>query len=335
MLQTSIQISVIICAFTEKRWEALKEAIESVGLQTLPVRDLIVVIDHNQPMFERAHKAFPNAIVIENSRSRGLSGARNSGIAAAHGNWVAFLDDDAVARPDWLERLHTYFKNPQVMGVGGSVIPRWLSKQPAWFPEEFYWVVGCSYRGLPETSTTVRNLYGGCTCIRMEVFETVGGFRDGIGRVGTVPKGCEETELCIRAKQHWPEKSFIYEPGATIQHLIPAERTRWGYFRARCYAEGCSKAEISQFIGAKDGLSTERSYTLRTLPQGVLAGVKDFVFRRDAMGLARAFTIVAGLLITSTGFVIGSLRQRMKKRSSSELASGVDSTVSTPLEVTR
>lgn len=226
---------------------------------------------------------------------------------------MAFLDDDAVAETDWLERLMQCCMEPEVMGAGGAVEPRWLSKCPAWFPKEFYWVLGCTYRGLPEKFMPVRNLYGGCICIRKEVFEAVGGFRDGIGRVGTVPRGCEETDLCIRAKQHWPQRVFVYEPGARIHHLIPAERTSWSYFRARCYAEGCSKAEVAQFVGAKDGLASERTYTLRTLPRGIVRGCADFLLRRDPSGLARAVAIVVGLMVTTTGYVVGNVQLQMKR----------------------
>ncbi len=320
MTQTKSNISIIICAFTEERWDATVAAIQSSQQQTLPPDEVILVIDHNPALLERARATIPGIIAIENSEPQGLSGARNSGIAIARGSWIAFLDDDAWAEPDWLERLYNRCMDSQVLGAGGAVDPLWLGPKPRWFPEEFYWVLGCTYRGLPEHFTTVRNLYGGCTCIRKEVFEVVNGFRHGIGRVGTIPKGCEETELCIRARQHWPEKVFLYDPEARIHHQVPVKRATWSYFRSRCYGEGLSKAAIARFVGTRDGLATERSYTMRTLPQGVLRGLGDTLLHRDISGVARSFAIILGLLTTTTGYLVGSTQQQIAqwKRSSTQ-----------------
>jgi len=167
-------------------------------------------------------------------------------------------------------------------------------------------VVGCSYRGLPESRALVRNPFGGNMSFRRRVYSTCGGFRDGIGHVGTRPVGCEETEFCIRVRQNQPHSLVLYEPLARIAHRVPGTRTTWRYFRARCYAEGRSKAQVAHFVGARDGLATERDYTLPTLPLGVLRGMADAVQHRDASGLARAGAIVAGLALTTAGYLVGS-----------------------------
>jgi hypothetical protein len=161
----------------------------------------------------------------------------------------------------------------------------------------------------------VRNPFGGSMCLRREIFAQVGGFREGIGRIAAQPLGCEETELCIRAKQHWPEKVFLYEPRSCVQHWIPASRARWSYFRARCYAEGQSKALVSRSVGSVDGLASERAYTWKILPQGIARGLADACFRHDPMGLARAGAIVAGLIITVTGYWQQWISQKMARRS--------------------
>jgi len=300
-------ISVIICAYTEDRWNSLLAAVASVQQQTLPPDEIIVVIDHNTHLLEQVRSEIPRVIAIDNHGPRGLSSARNSGIARARGVLVAFLDDDAIAEPDWLVQLNQHCADPQVLGTGGAVEPLWLVQQPVWFPEEFYWVVGCTYRGQPEMLAVVRNTYGGNACIRREVFSQIGGFRNGIGRSDALPMGCEETELCIRAKQHWPQKVFLYEPRARIHHCIPPDRACWRYFRSRCYAEGLSKAGVTRYVGAKDSLASERSYTLRTLPRGIARGLADAFLHRDPAGLSRAGAIVVGLAITTAGYLVGSL----------------------------
>src|ERR1043165_9957139 len=109
-------ISVIICAYTEKRWQDLQAAVNSVKEQSLPPKEIIVVIDNNPSLAARARKAFDHEMVVENKNPRGLSGARNCGIDAGCGQIIAFLDDDAVADPDWLEILISHYEDPNVIG---------------------------------------------------------------------------------------------------------------------------------------------------------------------------------------------------------------------------
>ena len=308
MAPPSPNISVVICAYTQARWHDLVAAVHSVRGQSVQPREIIVVVDHNPTLLERVHTEVPYVIAIENQEAKGLSGARNSGIAAATGAVIAFLDDDGVAAPDWLEHLLRAYANPEVMGVGGTVEPLWIGGRPPWFPAEFDWVVGCTYRGLPEVTAPVRNLIGCNMSFRREVFEGVGGFRSGIGRVGIDPAGCEETELCIRVGRRWPSKALLYEPRARVQHRVPARRARWSYFRARCYAEGLSKALVAQAVGAGDGLASERTYTVRTLPRAVIRGVADSL-RGDPSALPRVGAIVAGLALTTAGYLMGTIAE--------------------------
>jgi hypothetical protein len=168
-------------------------------------------------------------------------------------------------------------------------------------------VVGCSYRGLPAERAAVRNLIGANMSLRRAVFQVVGGFRSELGHVGKRPGGDEETELCIRVRQHWPDSIMLYEPRARVRHQVPAERTTWRYFRIRCFAEGRAKARVARLVGAHAGLASERAYTSRTLPGGVLQAVADAWRQADATLLMRAGAIVAGLAITTTGYVLGTL----------------------------
>jgi glycosyltransferase involved in cell wall biosynthesis len=296
-------ISVIICAYNEDRWNQLIEAIESVQKQTLPAVEIIVVIDYNLRLYDRLQQLESKVILLENREEKGLSGARNTGVAAATGLMIAFLDDDAVASTDWLAIMSENCGD-RVLGVGSNVLPIWDCKKPAWFPDEFYWTVGCAYLGLPESTKPVRNLLGGAMCLRREIFTSVGTFRSSLGRLGTLPLGCEETELCIRARQHWTQSNFIYEPRAKVYHHIPSRRARFSYFRSRCYSEGISKALVVELVGSSDGLSSERDYTFKTLPKGILRGLTD-ALRGDFSGLGRAGAIIFGLGFTTLGYVVG------------------------------
>ena len=310
-------VSVIICAYTEARWDDLIAAVASLRQQTIAPRDVIIVVDHNPALLARAHRHFAEVapvIVVDNGEQRGLSGARNSGIAAARGAIIAFLDDDAVAAPEWLERLTAGYADPRVVATGGKINPLWQAGRPAWFPREFDWVVGCTYKGMPERDAPVRNLIGCNMSFRREAFDAVGGFRSGIGRVGARPVGCEETELCIRVSQHWPDRVLLYIPSAAVGHHVPRSRGSWSYFRARCYAEGLSKAQVSGEVGQKDALSSETSYATRVLPAGVLRGMAQAVTLRAPAGFGRAAAIIFGLGATVAGYAVGRIKAMLNDR---------------------
>ena len=99
------------------------------------------------------------------------------------------------------------YDDPQVVATGGGIYPVWPADSPRWMPPEFYWVVGCSYRGLPDTTSVVRNPIGANMSMRTAEALAIGGFDCVIGRVGTKPRGCEETELAIRLTRTGRDRS--------------------------------------------------------------------------------------------------------------------------------
>jgi GT2 family glycosyltransferase len=301
-------VSVVVCAYSNDRRAQLIAALESVRTQARPALETIVVIDHNADLQHSLAGQLADVKVVANEGPRGLSGARNTGVKLARGEIIAFLDDDAVADLQWLDRMVSHFTDPDVVGFGGGVVPMWPSERPRWFPDEFNWVVGCSYRGQPETVAPVRNPIGCNMAFRRSVFDCVGGFREGIGREGADAAGCEETEFCIRASEAFPRSIILYDPRAEVQHQVTPERTRWAYFRKRCLAEGRSKTLVVRNVGSQAGLASERRYVTRVLPAGVLRGLREAVFRFDLWGAARAGGIVAGLGYTTFGYLDAKFR---------------------------
>jgi GT2 family glycosyltransferase len=298
----TVDVSVVICSYTEQRWDQLCEAVNSALAQQPAPRDVVLVVDHNPALLQRIREQSFEVRVVENHRAQGLSGARSCGIEASQGAIIAFLDDDAIAMPGWLEHLAAAFENPAVLSAGGRTEPLWVSARPPWVPEEFLWAWGCSYRGMPEVATAVRNNMGGNMAVRRDVLEALGGFTTGIGRVGADLRGCEETELCIRASQRWPDGLHIYEPQAVIYHRVEPERARWRYLVRRCYGEGRSKARVTGSVGMRDALATERRYVSRVLLAGVLRALAHAA-KGDVAALGQAAAIVAGLSAAVAGYV--------------------------------
>jgi GT2 family glycosyltransferase len=312
MRLTPGDVSVVICAYTQARWDNLVAAVASIQAQPVPPLEIIVVVDHNSSLFERVRAELSGVICLANSQPQGLSGARNSGIAVAQGTIIAFIDEDAVAAPDWLAQLCAGYADRQVLGIGGGIIPMWADGRPFWFPDEFNWVVGCSYRGLPQQTAPVRNLIGCNMSFRREAIQAIGGFRNGVGQVGSSMLRCDDTEFCIRLRQHWPQAVFLYEPQARVFHHVPGSRARWAYFRSRCFTEGLAKSLIAHLVGARDGLSSERTYTLQTLPRGIVRGLVNTFWRWDRAGLGQAGAIMAGLTLTTLGYLLGTIAKKVQ-----------------------
>ncbi|MCB0941407.1 MAG: glycosyltransferase family 2 protein [Mycobacterium sp.] len=297
--------AVVICAYTDERWDDTLRAVDSVQAQRPAPYDLILVVDHNPELQTRLAAQLPGVRVVANSNERGLSGARNTGVELTDADVVVFLDDDAAAQPGWLEGLARHYSDPNVLGVGGRIDPLWATERPEWWPPEFDWVVGCNYTG--QHAGVVRNLIGANASFRRELFAD-GGFVTGIGRSATVqrPVGCEETEFCIRAGQARPNGIFLYDDQAPVVHRVPAARQSFAYFRSRCYSEGLSKAQVTESVGVGTGLASEWTYSTVTLPLGVLRGLGRAV-RGDWAGLQTATVIVIGLAYTTVGYVVGVL----------------------------
>lgn len=306
--------SVVVSTYDDKRWSDLEACLEGLGRQSQAPLEAIVVVDHNPELLEKARAAFPDARVIPNGRARGLAGARNSGAAAAEGEVIAFIDDDARPEPEWLRELSGCFTEREVVGAGGSLVPRWEGAPARWIPREFYWVFGCSYTGLPEHLAPVRNPIGANMAVRASVLKEVDGFREGdagdapreLRARGVVRAGGnlpDDTDFAIRVRQRRPGAVWLYQPKAVVHHTVTPERASLGYFLRRCYEEGVGKANLSRYVGAEEGLSSERRHLVAVLPRGIARGLGDLL-RGDPSGVARAGAIVIGLLASATGFLM-------------------------------
>ncbi|MDP9091642.1 MAG: glycosyltransferase [Actinomycetota bacterium] len=296
--------SVVICAYTDERWDDITAAIQSVLAQTPPPAEVLLVVDHCDMLLARARQAFAEVRVLANTGAKGLSSARNVGFQAASSDVVAFLDDDAQAAPGWLALLLDGYRDNNVVGVGGSVRPHWVTGRPRWFPAEFDWVVGCSHSGMPDRRADVRNFVGANMSMRRSSLVQLRGFSDHLGRRGAGVAGCEETELCIRAGALTSTSRLVYEPSALVIHNVPAHRATLSYFLRRCYGEGKSKAMVRHLAGSATALSSERAYLSTTIPVGIGRALKGTT-RGDPCEIWRACALLVGVGATFAGYLFG------------------------------
>lgn len=261
-------------------------------------------------------------ILVLNEGAQGLSETRNVGIRASRGDIIAFIDDDALAEPDWLENLISPFQlaipnlQSRVVAVGGRTIPLWPNdRRPFWFPEELDWIVGCTYKGLPLNGNQIRNVPGGNMAFTKVVFEKAGFFRCEVGRVGATAGSGEEADLCLRIRHAIPDALIIYEDQATIHHKVTPQRTTWRYIWQRSYNEGFYKAKAQRLHQSirqtgsthqtQKTLSTEGSYLRYLLFKSIPNRLTRF-YRKGS--LPRTAAIIVCIAATAMGYLAGRVR---------------------------
>jgi cellulose synthase/poly-beta-1,6-N-acetylglucosamine synthase-like glycosyltransferase len=306
-----VGISVVICTYGMERYDDVLEAVNSLDNQDYKDFETLIVIDENHELLKKLQNNLEDHIRIIVSKKKGLSNARNKGIEQSNNEFIAFLDDDAVAEKDWLRILNKNFDDPDVMVVGGKISPLWKHSRPKWFPEELDWIVGCTYKGHPEKRGQVRNVIGCNMAFRKDVFGKVGIFEISVGRVGRKLLAGEEMELCFRILNEIPKSKIIYDPKARVFHKVHEYRHTKTYSRRRAYNEGLSKASIRKLqkeISSKNVLSTENTYTKYLLTRSIPSRLKNAIKGDNSIDNIRQINTIISII----GLVfIGYLRGRI------------------------
>lgn len=309
-------ISVIVPAHSLERWAELEATVASALDQSRPAREVIVAIDHNPALVERATAAFgPRGVrVLASEGPPGVSGARNTAVRRSAGEVLAFLDDDVRAGRDWLAAVAAAHADPGVTGTSGRLEPVWQGDAPAWLPPELYWVVGCTYRGLPTEAAPVRAPIGACMSFVRAIFDEAGGFTEGaLGPRSGVALRCDDTEFGLRAVRARPGSVVLFLPDPPARHAVPADRARWSSLVSRCWVEGRSKAELVRLVGSGPALADERRYVARVLPAAFARGLGE-ALRGDGAGLARSGAIATALAVTAAGYAYGRATIALRRR---------------------
>lgn len=288
------EISVIVCVYDLARWEQIRACLASLREQTHRPASVVVVVDGCPALAAALRESAHDVSIVELPENRGLSVARNAGIEQIKTPWVAFLDDDAVAEPTWLEHLDEARRATEALGVGGWVEPLYDGEVPNWFPPQLLWTVGCSHQGLPTRRSIVRNVFGGCALMSTVALRQLGGYDPSLGRRGDSAEGGEEADLCIRISRLDPTAKFLLEPSARIHHHVPQSRARVGYVLRRCYIEGRSKRILSRRLGA-GSLTSETTFVRSVGPD---------VLRLVSHGrITQALVLLAGVIAAGLGYV--------------------------------
>jgi glycosyltransferase involved in cell wall biosynthesis len=256
---SSPQISAIIC--THNRHTYLGAAIDSLLVQDFPDNFEVVVVDNASNDFASSDSSISRtrqAIEARLSNSRlkyvwepelGLSAARNTGARVARSEILAYLDDDAVAGPNWLRELHSAYQNNQKLAVAGGKVkllwpegvspPRWLS--PGLAQNLGVYDLGENCVSVTAAGLTPRGVN---YSIRRAFLEQIGGFDVKLGRVGKKLLSNEElraTELALELG--W---QVVYLPEAVVFHNVAPSRLNKAWFVERGWWQGISECYREQ-----------------------------------------------------------------------------------------
>lgn len=219
--------------------------------QTLPAsRCEIVVVDNastdHTAAVLRALSAMKDGIRIRRvfCPSPGLSHARNAGARAAKAPILAYIDDDAIAQPDLLEKLLAAYRAFPTGGcVGGRIDLTLPPSLPAWYSPLFagyYSAYSPPYSTVQSLSTLAEYPYGANVSFRKEALARAGYFRTALGRIGRNQAGGEELDAeCRIARLGY---SIVYQPEAVVNHVILPSRLTWAHIERSARAAGANWA---------------------------------------------------------------------------------------------
>src|ERR1700677_2718951 len=304
-----------------ERWALLQESVASVCNQTSPPAEVIVPIDNNEELlrigqskwhataagtevpvrviaseFSHEERDLSVYISVQGAKRRfGAGQARNTAAEHAIGEILAFIDDDAAAEATWLEELVKPYSDPSVLAVGGAPHPRYEGERPLWFPAQFDWVFGCTYEGLPTTTSPFLRLIGANMSVRSEALKRVGGFHS---------IDFDDMDMCHRVAALGGPASVVFTPSAIVRHYVPAQRTSWAHFWRKCFYVNREKVQAHREMGAASSFGPDVAFVVRTMTVGITSELRS-VLRGDRHALLRIGAILVGVTSAGMGNVVG------------------------------
>lgn len=286
-----MRVSVILCTYSLDRYPEFCEAADSVLGQTYEDVELVVVVDGTEELYKRVEKDYSdhdNTVVHCNDENKGLSYSRNKGARLARGEVVAFLDDDAVAHEEWVTKLVDAYERYDALAVGGRMAPDWLAGKPPYLPEEFYFLIGVTYRGFRQCEGYVRNTFSSNLSFIRETFLDLGGFEIDMGKQGENNLQGGETQLCARLQQETSER-VMYIPDAVVEHKIYDYRTDRQWLLKRSFWQGYSKRRMEE--SDSGSTATEQAFVQKLLVKFIPTRVRE-VMREPSVERVDSFLML-------------------------------------------
>lgn len=306
-----MKVSVVICTYAEEMYDHFEDSLDSIRSQTYDDIETIVIVDGNDPLYERLNAEYGDDPEIKlhcNEANLGLSGSRNRALEYVTGDIVALIDDDAVADERWVEELVSVYETRDAIAAGGKMTPIWVAGKPEFLPEEFYWLIGVTHCGFAEAGEEVRNTFGSNISFQTEILKELGGFATEVGRQGEKNLQAHETEFCSRMREEYG-RGVIYNPDAKVGHKVFEWRTNKRWLLERSFWQGYSKRAMETLVSTES--SEEESDFLRfLLMESVPNRLRELVQKPS---ITRGSQLVWLLLLTGIvgfGYLYGVVKWR-------------------------
>jgi GT2 family glycosyltransferase len=316
-------VSIVITSYTTDRLEDILSLLGSIKAQTYPKIETIFVAERSRELYDqleayaREDGILPQKVIF-NDGEKGLSAARNLGIKEAKGDVIAFVDDDTLLPPNWVDEMVKTYKDDFVIGVTGPSLPLWEDESAAsWFPEEFYWIIGCTAWSGWDGIRVVRNAWGQGMSFRKEAFQLAGTFLADIGfQMGNYRQGLltldvgDDVELSLRVRAR-TGKSIVFNPEVKLWHRVHSHRLSWRFVARRSYWIGRSRRILKQLYSQSEAsttalLSQEHQLLKRIFVRLFPSIVKTF-FRSPLASWRRILVSVTALFFVTLGYYSHSL----------------------------
>jgi GT2 family glycosyltransferase len=247
----------------------VKELLDSLHKQTCPALENLFIGERHPELCQQVKEygillGMDNLLTIFNDGIPGLSPARNLGAKSAKADIIAFIDDDAIATPDWLEQMVSVLSaNPNAIGVGGAALPQWEEENMNWLPKEFYWMISCPVPEWTGASTVkpVRNAWGVNMAFRREAFsvaefsEDFGVSNQGVSSGIKLAIQADDTEFCVRLRKE-TERPILFNPMSKVFHKIRKDRLTPRFTSRQAFWDGYGKATLGRMFNSKEDNKT-------------------------------------------------------------------------------
>jgi len=251
-------ISVVVC--THNRVDFLINSLNGIIKQSLPVEKFEILIVDNASTDKTQEVINLKLTEVMNLRylhepELGLNHARNTGWKKSIGDYVTYLDDDAIPDKHWLFNIYQFIlDHPNVIIVGGTVLPVWSVEPPSWLGKDLYpYLSICDYIGDDNgfiLDFPIQYPVGANITFSRSVLKKMRGFKKQLDRKGNILLSGGETELNYRIqKENYPT---WFCPKAIVYHHIPPKRCSKKYFRSISYWAGRSAALVDHEVFQKN-----------------------------------------------------------------------------------
>ena len=301
-------VSVVITTYDEAIYDDFAVCVRSVLNQTYEHVEVVIVTetDHANERVSDEFADLPTVMHVHSKRSLNLASARNLGGERATGDVYAFIDDDAVADPEWLTHIVDAYEREDALAVGGKLTARWSDSEPKYLPPEFYWLVGVTHRGFREDEGPVRNTFGANITFRADVFDELGGYNTDFGKDHGHNLQGEETELCARMFEEY-RKHLYYVPDALVHHRVYDWQLSWKWLFNRAYWQGVTKQRLQESV--PNSTTTESEFLKLLLLSAVPSYVRDSISNRSHVPLMSGVVLILLTISVGTGFMIASIKR--------------------------